>query len=78
MKYLWNNIQARDWDVSMKNSVFVASACVISAVIGFVLWCVIRLWALDSIDWLMCFILYPILIAILWTFIYTDRHSFHN
>lgn len=45
---------------TMKNEkLFLFLNTIAWAIIGFVLWCVVRLFALDCIEWAICFVGYP-------------------
>jgi hypothetical protein len=35
--------------------------CFIAGFIGLIVWLIVRLFALDSIDWLICFVGYPVM-----------------
>lgn len=51
--------------------------CVLSAAAGFVLWLIIKHWALSSVEWMICFIGYPAVTACIGVILYAFNHEFH-
>lgn len=47
------------WDVTKQVNLFLVLNTIVWAVIGFAVWCIVRLVALDSIQWAICFMCYP-------------------
>lgn len=47
------------WDVTKQVNLFLVLNTIVWAVIGFAVWCIVRLAALDSIQWVICFMCYP-------------------
>ncbi|MCR4587555.1 MAG: hypothetical protein K5682_04005 [Lachnospiraceae bacterium] len=76
MKTLWTFIDSRKWKARNKyHFVFFISAF-FGAFTGFIFWLVIRTWAFSTLDWMICFIGYPILLSLFWVYIYTSNHPF--
>jgi len=78
MKKLWNYIDRKNLTIDEKFKIACAIIGFISGFIGFIIWLLVRFWALDTIMWLFCFIGYPVVISFIFTFIYGCRHEFHN
>ncbi len=78
MNRLWNFIDHKNWPVRTKYT----AACVIlgtlSAFAGFALWSIVRIWVLNSWDWMFCFIGYPVVISIFALVFYAGSHDFHD
>ena len=63
MKYLWNYIREKEWSDQTKYMVTVLIYSLISALLGFVVWLVLRNWVLNSWEWMFCFMGYPAVAA---------------
>ncbi len=78
MKLLWSWIDKKNMPVYAKYRLALLTAGVLSALLGFVLWLVIRSWTLSTADWMVCFIGYPVIISWLVVFFYSCHHAFHS
>ncbi len=78
MKALWNMIEKKKWTAKAKYAAALLLLGAVFALAGFALWMVIRLRALSSVDWMLCFIGYPVVISWIAIFLYSCRHEFHD
>ncbi len=78
MKKIWKYIDQKDYDADTKYNLAVLLFSTIYALTGLLLWLVIRIWVLSSVDWMLCFMGYPAVVSCVITFIYSASHSFHN
>ncbi len=58
MKYLWNYIQKKWNHHRAVKGIFLAANVVLFGLAGLLVWCVVRLFALDTWMWMSCFIGY--------------------
>lgn len=63
MGKLWKYIKEKEWSEETKYLISVLIYGLISALVGFVVWLVLRKWVLDSWEWMFCFIGYPAVAA---------------
>ena len=60
MRKLWKlSGHLVDGDVQSRRRCFLMMNMVLSGLAGLVVWLVVRLYALDSLDWLACFVGFP-------------------
>ncbi|MCR4588101.1 MAG: hypothetical protein K5682_06800 [Lachnospiraceae bacterium] len=78
MKTLWTYINSKKWKTPNKYRFIFFISGFTGAFAGFVLWLVIHIWALSTLDWMLCFIGYPILLSLFWVYIYTSNHPFYE
>lgn len=78
MKCIWNRIDRKNWTVDKKYIVFTLLLSILSALIGLAVWLVVKPWAFSSMDWLFCFIGYPVFFSWIAEFLYAGRHDFHE
>ncbi len=78
MKGLWRYIDEKDWKSMSKYKIAYLILAIISSILGFALWSVLRIWILSSRQWMICFIGYPILFSLFLVFFYGCKHEFHN
>ncbi len=78
MKNLWTYIDAKAWKDETKYVVISMILGTLAGLAGFVLWFIIRSWALSSWDWMVCFIGYPFVITWLYVFLYSGRYNLHD
>ncbi len=78
MNRLWNYIDHKKWAVRTKYAAAILALGTISAFAGFALWSIVRIWALGSWDWMLCFIGYPVVISIFAFVFYAGSHDFHD
>ena len=76
MKSIWNYLEEKDWKASTKFRAFLFIEALICGLIGFAVWGVIQFFALSSIDWMICFIGYPVIFSWFAVFIYTTNNDF--
>ncbi|MCR5451687.1 MAG: hypothetical protein K6F00_03555 [Lachnospiraceae bacterium] len=75
---LWKYIDEKNWTASNKYKIICLLSAVLFAAIGFAVWMLIRPWILSTIDWMLCFIGYPIFFSFIVNFIYGCNHTFHD
>lgn len=63
MKPLWNYLKKKIKNHKAAKIVFLAANMVLFGMAGWLLWCVVRLFALDSWMWMSCFIGYGVVIV---------------
>lgn len=78
MKRLWSYIDKKNMTASAKFGIAALLLSISFALGGFIIWCIISIWALSGLDWMICFILYPAVISWFLTYIYYCNHSFHD
>ena len=78
MKSLWNYIDQKNWTEGSKYRITLIILSILFSTAGLLTWLVIRIWALQTFDWMLCFVGYPILIAILVLFFYSINHQYHD
>ncbi len=78
MKKLWNHIDEKRWSREAKYRVALLIAGILFGAAGFILWLLIRPWALATRDWMLCFIGYPVILSWVLVFLYACRHDFHS
>lgn len=59
MKSLWTYIERKNWNADTKYRVAILILGALFALAGFAAWLIIRIWALSTLDWMICFIGYP-------------------
>ena len=62
MEDLWNYCKVKDWNEKRKVRSFLTMNTLIFAVMGLLAWTAVRLFAFNSIEWMLCFIGYPAVI----------------
>lgn len=78
MKTLWTYIDSKDWQAESKYRFTLTILGILFALAGLILWLIIRPWILSTLDWMLCFIGYPIVISWFVVVIYSFRHDFHS
>lgn len=78
MKNLWSYIDSKNWSRESKYKAAFFILGFLSALFGFIVWLVVRNWALQTLDWMICFIGYPVFLSWLVIVFYSCRHSFHD
>lgn len=78
MKILWTYIEKKKWNAETKHRVALLILGTIYALAGFAVWLVIRIWALSTWDWMVCFVGYPVAISWFVVFLYSCKHGFHD
>jgi len=76
MKLIWEYINNKDYTPDKKYKAALLLTAAIFALIGLIVWLIVRIWALQGIEWLFCFTGYPAFMAIPTVFIYSGRHRF--
>lgn len=50
--------------------------CIVAGLFGLILWLIVRLFALDSPDWMICFIGYPVVVhGLFGSTLYINAHN---
>lgn len=78
MKYLWGCIEKTAWRAETKYRAARLVFGVVFALSGLAAWLIVRLWALNTWDWLFCFVGYPVLFSQLAVFLYSCNHGFRD
>lgn len=78
MNKIWTYIDKKNWKLRTKYAFFMAAFCLPFALLGFFVWLLIRPLAFSSLDWMFCFIGYPIVICYIAAFLYGCNHEFHD
>ncbi len=78
MNTLWTYIDQKNWTAQTKYIVISLLCGLLYALAGFVIWLVIRTWALSTADWMLSFIGCPFVIAWIVTYLHTCRHELHD
>ncbi len=78
MKRLWTYIEGKNWRTETKYRFALLIVETVFALVGLAVWLIIRIWALSTWDWMVCFIGYPIVISWFYVFLYGYNHDFHN
>ena len=78
MNRLWRYIENKDWNTETKYKFLLLIIGVLSAVAGFITWLLIRPEMFATVDWMLCFIGYPVFISWFIVFFYSCRHDFHD
>ena len=76
MNALWKYIENKNWNTETKYKALLLILSVLSAAAGFIIWLIIRTRMLASVDWMLCFIGYPVFISWFMAFFYSCRHDF--
>ncbi len=78
MKSLWTFLEEKNWKASSKFRAFLLIEALIFGLIGFAVWGVVQFFALSSIDWMICFIGYPVIASWFIVFVYTMNRDFSD
>ena len=78
MKNIWAYIERKKWHAGTKYRVALLILGTLYALVGLAVWLIIRIWALSTWDWMVCFIGYPIVISRFVVFLYSCNHDFHD
>lgn len=78
MKNLWTYIENKNWHADTKYRVALLILGTLFALAGLALWLIIRIWALSTWDWMVCFIGYPVVISWFVVLLYSCNHDFHD
>ncbi len=78
MKKLWIYIDKTDLNADAKYRLACAILASASALLGLLIWLVLRNWVLSDTQWMFCFIGYPAIISTLVVFFYGCNHEFHD
>lgn len=76
LRLLWNCFEKKDWKIFSKQRAFFGALMLLSGMIGYCIWLIVSLYALKTLDWMICFIGYPILIGVFIGYLYTCNHDF--
>ncbi|MCR4715691.1 MAG: hypothetical protein K5656_00790 [Lachnospiraceae bacterium] len=78
MKMLWNYIDKKNWNKEKKFKIASMIICAASAFVGLIIWRIVSIWSLNSIDWMLCLLGYPIVISLYASYIYYCNHQFRD
>ncbi len=78
MNALWSYIDSKDWSGDKKSAAVLAILGTLFALAGFIVWLFVRPWTMSTMDWMLCFIGYPVYFSWVIAFLYSCRHEFQN
>lgn len=78
MNKIYKMIERMDIKKERKYQLAILMMSILYMLIGLCAWLIIRTIALSSIDWMICFMGYPMFISWIRLFLYTSNHSFHT
>ncbi len=78
MKSIFEYIDSKNWEAPVKCRAALWLAAAAGAAAGLVVWLLLRTWILPTVDWMLCFIGYPMLISWVVIFIYLCNHPFSD
>lgn len=78
MKKLWTYIDSKCWSAHKKYQAVTVALSIIYALAGLLLWAVVSIFALNQIQWMFCFMGYPLFISWIVVFFYGGKHRFHE
>ena len=78
MKNIWAYIERKKWHAGTKYRVALLILGTLYALVGLAVWLIIRIWALSTWDWMVCFLGYPVIISWFVVFLYSCNHDFHD
>lgn len=78
MKYIWNQMENKKWKAETKAKAFQWISVILFGIIGLLLWGIVQIWTLKTLDWMFCFIGYAMVISWLSAIIYTFNYDFHD
>lgn len=78
MKYIWNNIEDKNWKAATKYKAILLFLGIIFGSMGLILWGFVQIWAFKTLDWMVCFIGYPVIMSWFVVLYYSCNHDFHD
>ena len=78
MSYLWNYLDRKKWTAAGKYRAALWAAGLLAGLAGFLLWSIVRIRAMDTWEWMICFVGHPVIISWFAVFFYSCKHDFHN
>lgn len=78
MKYLWDYFEKKNWMAATKYKALLWLLSILFGVAGALIWGVVQIRALKTVDWLICFIGYPVVFSWYLVVFYGFNHNFHN
>ena len=78
MKKLWNRVDGLNLKAGKKLRLFRLTLEFSSALLGLLIWLLIQNRILNTWDWLICFIGYPVMITWIASMLYSCNHDFHD
>lgn len=78
MHRLWSYIDSKKLHEATKYRLLLIILGLLSALAGFGIWLIIRLFALSTLDWMLCFVGFPVILSWFVVFFYSCRHDFHD
>lgn len=76
MKHLYNYLENTNFRATTKFRLFLLIEALLYGLGGFAVWGIIQLFALRSVEWMICFIGYPIIFSWFLVFVYTLNNDF--
>lgn len=78
MNSLWYLIEKQNLSAKAKYPLIQLILGSLFALIGFILWLFVRTRGFSSADWLICFLVYPMIVSWFLIFLYSCNHEFHD
>lgn len=78
IRRLIQKIDRLSWTSQRKFNLLLFLTGILFSLCGVLIWLFVRRWALDSWDWMVCFMGYPFIIAWFTVFLLTISNDFHN
>ncbi len=76
MKNLWSYIEDKNWNEDTKYAVILLIISALAAAAGLALWLLVGIWVFSAPNLAVCFVGYPVLIAMYVAILYLFRHEF--
>lgn len=77
MKYLWNHVDQLNYTTTQKQKLFLFLNSLIFGLLGFLFWIPVQFFTLRTLDWLVCFVGYPVMfLGLLGGILYLYNHEF--
>ena len=77
-KRMYLKIDRLPWTSQSKFNLSFFLTGILFSLCSVMIWLIIRRWALDSWDWMLCFMGYPFIIAWFTVLLLTCSNDFHN
>ncbi len=78
MRTLWAYLDKKNWQAQTKFKCASWILGIMGAFIGFLLWYVILSRFLPGIEWLLFFVMFPVILSWFIAFFYSCRNDFHD
>lgn len=76
LRLLWNYLEKKNWKIYNKHTIFLGVLMLLAGIIGFCIWLIVSLFTLKTVDWMICFIGYSMVLAFLIGYLFACNHDF--